>query len=293
MKAMLRIVRRNLLNYFYDKTSIFFSFLSVFILILVYAVFLGKLQKDGIAASVGDIEGIGWLVDTWLIAGLLSVSSFTVPLAVMSDMVSDLENRVFDDFLVAPIPRRSIVFGYVLSSFVIGSIMVTVTFVLGQLYIVSQGGEWFSLLEIGSIMLMIFLSTATFSALSFFLISLVKTVNAASTLNTLIGTLIGFFAGIYVPFVAFNESFANVLKLNPAAQLVSAFRRLMMQGPLDLVFNGAPETYRNAYESDYGISLSSFGIDFSIWGIVLYALVAMLVFFMMSIARLKAFKRSF
>jgi multidrug/hemolysin transport system permease protein len=291
MKSMISIVRRNLLNYFYDKTSIFFSFLSVFILILVYAVFLGKLQKDGIASQVGDIEGIGYLVDTWLIAGLLSVSSFTVPLAVMSDMVSDLENRIFDDFLVAPIPRRSIVFGYVISSFVIGTIMVTVTFILGQIYILSQGGDLYSFTEIISILLMIMLSTATFSALSFFLISLVRTVNAASTLNTLIGTLIGFFAGIYVPFVAFNETFANILKLNPAAQLVSAFRRLMMQGSLDGVFSGAPAGIREAYEADYGVVISSFGFDFSLWTTVLYALVAMALFFFISTLRIKAFKR--
>jgi multidrug/hemolysin transport system permease protein len=291
MKSMISIVRRNLLNYFYDKTSIFFSFLSVFILILVYAVFLGKLQKDGIASQVGDIEGIGYLVDTWLIAGLLSVSSFTVPLAVMSDMVSDLENRIFDDFLVAPIPRRSIVFGYVISSFVIGTIMVTVTFILGQIYILTQGGDLYSLLEIVSILLMIMLSTATFSALSFFLISLVRSVNAASTLNTLVGTLIGFFAGIYVPFVAFNETFANILKLNPAAQLVSAFRRLMMQGSLDGVFEGAPAGIREAYEVDYGVVISSFGFDFSLWTTVLYAVVAMALFFFISTLRIKAFKR--
>jgi len=291
MKSMISIVRRNLLNYFYDKTSIFFSFLSVFILILVYAVFLGKLQKDGIASQVGDIEGIGYLVDTWLIAGLLSVSSFTVPLAVMSDMVSDLENRIFDDFLVAPIPRRSIVFGYVISSFVIGTIMVTVTFILGQIYILTQGGDLYSFLEIVSILLMIMLSTATFSALSFFLISLVRTVNAASTLNTLVGTLIGFFAGIYVPFVAFNQTFANILKLNPAAQLVSAFRRLMMQGSLDGVFSGAPAGIREAYEADYGVVISTFGFNFSLWTTVLYAVVAMVLFFFISTLRIKAFKR--
>jgi len=129
MKATATIVKRNLLNYIYDPSSVFFSFLSVFILIGVYGIFLGTFQVQEVENAVGTIPGVDWLVTSWLIAGLLTVSSFTVPLSILSNMVIDLEKRVFDDFLVAPIKRSSIVFGYAISAIIIGIIMTSLTFV--------------------------------------------------------------------------------------------------------------------------------------------------------------------
>jgi len=84
MKSMHTILKRNLLNYIYDPSTVFFSFLSVFILIGVYGVFLGTFQVQQVESSVGTIEGVNWLVNSWLVAGLLTVSSFTVPLSILS-----------------------------------------------------------------------------------------------------------------------------------------------------------------------------------------------------------------
>ena len=88
-------------------------------MIVVYGLFLSNLQVDRIQESVGEINGISWLVNSWLVAGLLTVSTFTVPLNILSNMVVDQEKNVFDDFYVAPIKRSSIVFGYALSAFII------------------------------------------------------------------------------------------------------------------------------------------------------------------------------
>ena len=147
MKATLNIIKRNILNYIYDPGSVFFSFLSVFILIVVYGLFLSNLQVDRIQESVGEINGISWLVNSWLVAGLLTVSTFTVPLNILSNMVVDLEKNVFDDFYVAPIKRSSIVFGYTLSAFIIGTIMTMLTFLLGEIVVIIQGGEWLSTID--------------------------------------------------------------------------------------------------------------------------------------------------
>jgi len=291
MKSMQALIKRNLLNYLYDPSAVFFSFLSVLILVGLYILFLGTLQVNDIQFSVGEIDGIRWLVNSWLLAGLLVVTSFTVPLSISSYMVMDLEKKVFDDFLVAPIRRSSIVFGYALSAFIIGVVMTTITFLVGQVFLVFTGGEWFSLGQTGRVLLYIVLSNWVFSSLSFLLISFIKSTASVNAVNTIVGTLLGFLAGIYVPFAAFSDNVSNILKLNPAAQLVVLFREALMEGPMAFVFADAPSSIQESYMNVYGVTLEIFEVAWSNQWIILYSLGLGLLMLAFSIFRLNAFKR--
>lgn len=291
MNSVKTLIKRNLLNYLYDPSSVFFSFLSVIILVGVYILFLGTLQVNDIQFNVGEIEGIRWLVNSWLLAGLLTVTSFTVPLSISSNMVTDLEKRVFDDFLVAPIKRSSIVLGYAISAFMIGVVMTTLTFFVGQVFLVLTGGEWLGIYSTAWMFIYILLSNAVFSSLSFLMISFIKSTASVNAVNTIVGTLLGFLAGIYVPFAAFSDSVANVLKLNPAAQMVVLFRDILMQGPMDVVFKDAPVHVQANYMRVYGVNLEIFEVAWPHLWIVLYALGFGLLMMILSILRLNAFKR--
>ncbi len=291
MRSMTTLIRRNLLNYFYDPSSVFFSFLSVLILVGVYTLFLGTLQVNDVQFSVGEIEGVRFMVNSWLIAGLLTVTSFTVPLTISSNMVSDLEKRIFDDFLVAPIKRSSIVFGYAISAFIIGVMMTTLTFILGQVFLILTGGTALSLASYGLVMGYILLSSAVFSALSFLMISFIKSTASVNAVNTIVGTLLGFLAGIYVPFAAFSDSVANVLKLNPAAQMVVLFRGVLMEPAMDMVFKNAPTGIQENYMRVYGVSLEIFEVIWPSWWTILYMVGFGVIVLGISILRLNAFKR--
>jgi len=291
MKSMTTIIKRNLLNYIYDPSNVFFSFLSVFILIGVYGVFLGTFQVQQVNSSVGSIEGVGWLVNSWLVAGLLTVSSFTVPLSILSHMVIDLENKIFDDFLVAPIKRFEIVLGYALSAFMIGSIMTLITFLGSQFFIVLSGGAFLSGLSHLKMVGLILLSNMVFSGASFLIVSFIKSVSSVNAINTIIGTTIGFFAGIYVPFSAFSNQFGNIIKFNPAAHLVTLFRQVFMAPALDFVFEGAPSNVRLDYELAYGVKLEWFNRSFEISEILLYVVFLAILFYGLSFLRMRHFKR--
>lgn len=291
MRAIQTIIKRNLLNYIYDPSSVFFSFLSVFILIGVYGVFLGTFQVQGVENAVGEIAGVRWLVNAWILAGLLTVSSFTVPLSILSTMVTDIENNVFDDFLVAPIRRSSIVFGYAISAFLIGSAMTIIAFIFGEGVLLLSGGSVLSLLAHGQIIGWILLANMTFSALSFFIISFVKSTASVNGLNTIFGTLIGFLAGIYVPFSAFSSTVSNLFKFNPAAHIVVGLRTVIMAPALDFVFEGAPEAAKVRYITNYSVTLEWFDQAFSSGMIILYLGGLTVLFVALSIVRLSAFKR--
>ena len=290
MITTLQIVKRNMINYFYDKTTMFFSFLSVFILILIYVLFLGQMQINEIERHIGDVSGISGVVTSWLVAGLVITSSVTVPLATMSDMIADIENKTFNDFYVAPIKRFQIVLAYVISSIIIGVMMAVVTLLLGFFYLGITSGTWLSLMSLVYMILIIIVSSTLFSSLSYVLLSFVKTASAAGTLNTLVGTLIGFFAGIYVPFGAFSERFQNILKLNPAAQVVSLARKVMTEPYTAEVFQGAPENFVIAYKENYGITFSLFGQTINDIWIFLFMFAWITIMLLIGLARIKAFK---
>lgn len=291
MNSIQTLIKRNLLNYIYDPSAVFFSFLSVLILVAVYILFLGTLQVNYLHATVGDIAGIRWLVNSWLLAGLLTVTSFTVPLSISSHMVVDIEKKVFDDFLVAPIRRSSIVLGYAVSAFIIGVVMTSLTYVVGQIVLVLTGGEWLDAASTVRVGLFILLSNAVFSSISFLMISFIRSTASVNAVNTIVGTLLGFLAGIYVPFSAFSDTVAHVLKLNPAAQVVVLFRDALMHGPMNVVFAGAPAEIQANYVRVYGLSLEIFEIVWPGAWIVVYVLGFSALMMILSVLRLNAFKR--
>jgi len=75
MNVIGRLTIRNLKVYFRDKISVFFSFLSVIIIISLYALFLGNVQVESIKSQVGGINGIRYLVDSWIMAGYCYLGS--------------------------------------------------------------------------------------------------------------------------------------------------------------------------------------------------------------------------
>jgi len=72
---MIQFVKRNLLLFFRDKASVFFSLLAVFIIIGLYFLFLGDLLGKGLESY--GATGVRFLMDSWIMAGLLSVTPIT------------------------------------------------------------------------------------------------------------------------------------------------------------------------------------------------------------------------
>ena len=108
---------RNLKVFFKDKSSVFFSLLAVFIIIGLYALFLG----DVWTSSMSDIAGIRFLMDSWIMAGLLAVTSVTTTMGAYGIMVQDREKKITKDFAASPVGNKNIVGGYIIGAVIIGN----------------------------------------------------------------------------------------------------------------------------------------------------------------------------
>ena len=106
MDSLLRLTIRDARVYLRDRTSVFFSLLSVLIIVGMYALFLGDSTVRSIENNLGgSVEGVHWMVDAWIMAGILAVSSMTVTLGALGVLVDDESRKRLGAFLVAPVKQ--------------------------------------------------------------------------------------------------------------------------------------------------------------------------------------------
>jgi multidrug/hemolysin transport system permease protein len=279
MTVIIGIVGRNLRLYFRDRLGVFFSLLGALILFLLYMLFLRSLQTTSLAASFPGVSSVtvNAFVDTWMFAGIVGITTITTGLGAFNTFVDDAASGRFRDFLVSPIRRSQIILGYLLSSFLVALIMTLVVFVLSILYLLIADGLLLSAGQIAIVVGEIALSCLGFAALSAFIISFVHSQGAFSALATIVGTVLGFIGGAYIPVGLFPEGVRSVINALPFGQTITLIRQQLASDTLPALTAGAPgsEDFLRAY---YGMT-ATVG-DWQVpMGYVLGLLVAMAVVF--------------
>lgn len=245
---MLTISIRNLKIFFRDKSAVFLSLLAIFIIIGLYALFLG----DNIRSEFKGVPNVDFLINSWVMAGILSVASVTTTLGALQTMVNDRDRKILKDFTASPIKRYDLVGGYILSTFLIGLIMSIITLIVGEIYIVSSGGELLSFQSTLKVLGIILLSVISSSSMMFFIGSFFKSQSAFATGSTVIGTLIGFITGVYIPIGTLPEGVQYIIKIFPLSHAASLFRQVMLEEPIKLSFAGAPSSAIESFNLNMG-----------------------------------------
>ncbi len=294
-----KLTQRNILVYTRDRTSVFFSFLSVIIIIGLYALFLGKLQVDNVEQMMGQYglvtDSARFLVDSWIMSGLLAINAVTLSLGALGTMVFDMEYKRFPDFVVAPASRTSVVLSYLIASWIITLLFSLIAFVLSELYILSGGGKLLPPDKLLQVLGVLVLTVITSSSTMFFLATFLKTGSSFGTLSTLLGTMIGFITGVYVPMGVLPSFVQKIVNVVPFSHSASLLRQLFCEQPLQEVFASVPAQARAAAITDYS---KIYGVNLY-WGdsmipaqamlIVLVATAA--VFLVLSAIRLRRYKQ--
>jgi multidrug/hemolysin transport system permease protein len=271
---ILQLMKRNLRVYFRDRASVFFSMLGVIIIIVLYLLFLGN-QIASAGAAAG--ENSRFMMDSWIMGGVIAAASITTSMGAFGIMVEDVQKKILRDFEASPVRRWQLVLAYVLSSVIIGITMSLFTFVLAEAYIVINGGDLVSLTGALEIVGLVILSVFASSAFVFFLIGFLRTSNAFATASTILGTIVGFLAGAYIPMGVLPEAVQGVIRVFPVAHAAVLLRQVMIAEavPLDVL----PADIREFLGIDfrYGDTI------LPVWGHVLVLVATIVVFYGFSI----------
>ena len=280
---ILGLIKRNLKLYFRDKATVFFSMMGVFIIIMLYLVFLGDMMVSYAVSEVSESSGIDvrYLMDSWIMAGVITVATITTTLGSYGTLVMDNTTKVINDFKVAPIKRSSIVFAYVLSSVVVGVIMSVLSLAFAEFYIIISGGDLLSFGALVKIIGIIILSVVMSSSIVFLIIYFVKSNNAFGAVSTVFGSTIGFLMGVYIPIGNLPSGVQSIIKFLPFAHPAVLMRQVMMTEAVDLSympdefldFTGVQFKYGNVILPAWGHILAILGtaIIFFILGVIVFS----------------------
>ena len=219
---MITLIHRHIKLFLRDKVSVFFSLFSVLIIIVLYVLFL----SENLMSSMPEFENQAAFVFLWMFAGLIAVTTATTPLGALGKYMEDKVSKKNEDLLITRITRSQFAYSYVFYSFSIGVIFTIFLILFGYIYsyIKFQIILPFSLSLFIVILLSIFMHTLLF----YLITSYLNTLSAFSGLSTIVGTLIGFLSGIYIPIGVLPVYLQKVITLFPTTQSTVLLKKLLM-----------------------------------------------------------------
>lgn len=247
-------MKRNMLLFFKDRTSVFFSFMAVFVVLGLYVCFLGDMMIQPLKQDFPDTARE--ISDTWIMAGTLGIVSLTTSLSVLGIIIEDKSKSILNDFYIAPIAQMKVTSAYLLSTICITFLVSIVTLLIGELYIVAYGGAFMPLSSLIQVLACMILSILSCTSMLYFFMSFFKSATSFSNVTTIIGTLSGFLMGIYVPVGALPKLLQTVISLFPPSHCAALFRNIMMNDVLQRTFQKLPAEALTAFKKQFGLIYS-------------------------------------
>lgn len=262
------LTKRNVKIYIRDKGAVFFSVMSMLITIALMLFFLGDMQIERVVDIFSAIPGRDAAADranatvlvlNWIAAGLVSTNAVTVTLAVYSTMLNDRTEGRLDSIYTAPVSRLTISSAYVISAWLCSVAVCTLTLVISEIFCIIKGGEPYSVAAHLKLIGFIAVNSFTYAAIMYLLAMLAKTSGAWGGLGTVIGTLVGFIGGIYLPIGNYSEAIATGIKCLPVIYGAKLFRNTMTADAENALFNGLPSEVIRDYRLELGTDLEFLG----------------------------------
>lgn len=264
MRSFLAINKRNLGLYFRDYSAVFFSLLSMLIIIVLMVFFLGDINNHDLLEAIKLVPGRGGEDDAntvknfsflWTCAGIMTINASTVTHAFYSNMIKDRTGNRLNSLFVMPVKRPVFVLSYVSAAWAAGVVMSIITLAVTEIIGVINGVDILPFNTQLELVLLIMLNTFVYSTIMFLFATLIKSQSAWSGVGIILGTLAGFLGGIYFPLGSMSGTMQKVVKCFPFIYGTSLFRKIMLKPLENNFFEGTPEIIRSEVDKTMGMDL--------------------------------------
>lgn len=262
---------RNLKIFLKDKANIFFALLAPLIVLGLYILFLGRIQTDGLLSALqemgvsGGEKEIRSFADCWMLSGVMASACITVPLCACGVMVQDRNRGIRADLAASPVPGWMPPAAYFFSVVAAGLIIGFAVLVICLVWLAATGSWFLSVTDVLVLLGTLVLSVLSSSTLLVFVVGFLRTEGAFTGLNVILGTVIGFLIGAYMPLSVFPTGVQYVTLFVPGSYSAGIFRNCFMNGALDNIAQNISPEFADALASQYALKLNFFGTDMPAW----------------------------
>lgn len=285
MLALFSLIKRNIRLYLRNKSTVFFSLLSMIIIIALYALFMADVQVESLTKQFGNRDNIEWMINSWIMGGIIAVNAVNVTMIVLMIMVDDKSRGRTKDLLVAPLAKWQIIGGYLGAAVILGIMLSGLSFIVAEIYIFINGGQLLSMISTLKVLLGIVVSVISIATFFLFLLLFVSSEKTASAITTIVGTLIGFVAGVYVPIGLMPEFIQQFMRVLPINYSATMFKQIFVEEPNQLIFSRTEDLLEYNTLMGNVIYVNGNEVTYPIYLIVLLG--TAILFFMLALIKLK------
>lgn len=227
MSKLGSLTRRNKKVYFASKSNIFFSMLALIILVGLHFAVFRKMNADSLLESGISIneKWAFWFSDCLMLSSLIPIGAITISLTSLAQIVTDKERNIIHDFYAAPVSKITLLMSYLFSSLAIGAMMLFGFIIVFELYLVVIYGISFTLIQFLAVLGVTALSLLLGNFFVLIIVSFVKREQAMGAIGTILGTMLGFFCGAYIPIGVLGKSVGTIFTCLPFLPLTTLSRQ--------------------------------------------------------------------
>lgn len=286
-----QLTKRNMLIFFKNKTTIFFSLVAPILILVIYILFLGDMQLTLVLEnypelnlSTNEIRGI---INAWVISGIVGISLLTVSLNSMFIAISDRERNIIHDFKASPVKSVNLTLSYFISAFIITFILALLFIIIGNVYLIITSGSMFVFNFLETLKIIGFLIITSLSSVItlMFVTSFFNKTSTAASFTGIFTALIGFLIGAYLPVSFLPKNVASFANLLPGSQATALFRNVFMNKVFNSpkILNSDDVSLINNLKDQFGFNLYVFNYALKPYFMIIYLVVTTIIFFLLNV----------
>lgn len=275
-----QLTKRHMLVLFRNKIRMFFTVIAPLIIFALYILFLRRLELDGVNSEILRLNNelglnlnyydyklaIETVVDSWMLSGIIAISTITVSLQTNNIIVNDKENGVNRDFASSPISKGLLIASYFLYNFIVTVIICCIFLVVCFIYLTALGEFALTFVDILQIFGILFYSSISSVLFTVFICSFIKRDATMGSVIMIFSTAVGFIMGAYMPLGMMPDWVGNICGFFPGTYTCSMLRYSFMATPINNLFaqmsiaEGGVELVTSVTEN-FGYNLQFFGVS--------------------------------
>ena len=287
---MFEQIKRNFKAYFRNKGSFYGSLVSMFVLLVLYALFLTDVLVDAVEAMF-PADNAKAVVFAWLVCAMLTVNAINATMSAVNVMVEDEEQKKVKDFTISPFPAWKLTLSYIIAAVASGLIVTLATLLLGFFLVLIFGKTAISFLPLLETLPCIAVTVLAVAAITVFAYSFVRKTGVVSVITMIIGVMIGFLIGAYMPIGQMGKAIQVIIKCVPFTDAAAYFRAVLLKDISVAYFSGAPEGLKDGFDEMMGNVIKWGDYVVPKWLCLLIIFAVAVLFFGLTVLRINSRKR--